>query len=161
GATCLSRVAVGAEPVDGGAHGRVDGEDVEAKFLLRASAGCVHFFAAHANFFERGARLFAADAAGEELLDERVGGSDGKGNSDCGRGNAGDRGHLVEDLLEGEVLTAEDVAPAGRAFGEGENVGTRDFGDADEIEAGVDVGGKSAIEEVDEDAAGGRWLAIV
>ena len=41
------------------------------------------------------------------------------------------------------------------------NVGARDFGDVDEIEAGVHVGGKFAVEEVDEDAACGRGLAVV
>ena len=84
-----------------------------------------------------------------------------KGIFDRGRRNAGDGRHLVEDLLEGEVFAAEDVAAAGRAFGERGDVGARDFGDIDEIEAGVDVGGKFAVEEVDEDAAGGRGLAVV
>jgi hypothetical protein len=40
-------------------------------------------------------------------------------------------------------------------------VGAGDFGDIDEIEAGVDVRGEFAVEEVDEDAARGRGLAIV
>ena len=155
------RVAVGAEPVDGGAHGGVDGHDAEAELLLGAGAGGVHLLAAHADFFERGAGLFAADAAGDQLLEEGVGGGDGKGNLDGGRRDAGDGRHLVEDLLEGEVFAAEDVAAAGSALGERENVGAGDFGDIDEVQAGVDVGGKFAVEEVDEDAAGGRGLAVV
>ena len=79
----------------------------------------------------------------------------------CGRRNAGDGRHLVEDLLEGQVLSAEDVAAAGRAGGQRGNVRARHFGDIDEVEAGVDVGWKFAIEEVDEDAAGGRGLGVV
>src|SRR5208283_2611809 len=138
-----------------------DGEDAEAEFGLRAGAGGVHFLAAHADFFERGTRLTTANAAGDELFKERVGGGNSEGDFDRGRRNAGDGRHLVEDLLQGEVLAAKDVAAAGRAFGEGENVSARDFGDVDEIEASVDVGGKFAVEEVDEDAAGGSGFAIV
>jgi hypothetical protein len=36
-----------------------------------------------------------------------------------------------------------------------------DLGNVDEVEAGVDVGGKFAVEKVDEDAAGGRGLGVV
>ena len=110
--SCGGRVAVGAEPVDGGAHGGVDGNDAEAEFLLGVRAGGEHLLAAHAHLFERGARLLATDAAGDPLLEEGVGGGDGEGDLDRGRWNAGDGRHLVEDLLEGQVLAAEDVAPA-------------------------------------------------
>ena len=41
------------------------------------------------------------------------------------------------------------------------DVGAGDFGDIDEVEAGVHVGGKLAVEKVDEDAAGGRGLGVV
>ena len=119
----LGRVAVGAEPLDGGAHGGVDGHDAEAEFLLGVGAGGIHLLAAHADLFERGAGSRATDAAGDPLFKEGVGGGDGEGNLDRGRGDAGDGGHLVEDLLEGEVFAAEDVAVAGRAVGEREQRG--------------------------------------
>ena len=37
---------------------------------------------------------------------------------------------------------------------------TGDFRYVDEIEAGIDVGGKLTVEEIDDDAAGGRWLYV-
>ena len=50
---------------------------------------------------------------------------------------------------------------AGIALGERGDVGACDFGHIDEIQTGVHVGGKLAVEEVDEDAAGGRGLQVV
>ena len=40
-------------------------------------------------------------------------------------------------------------------------MGARDFGDIDEIEAGIHVGREFAVEEIDEDAAGGSGLGVV
>ena len=37
----------------------------------------------------------------------------------------------------------------------------RDFGDIDEIQAGIHVRGKLAIQKIDKDAAGGRGLGVV
>ena len=64
-------------------------------------------------------------------------------------------------MLEGEVFSAEDVSSAWRTDGECVDVGFGDFGYIDEIEAGVHVCGKFAVEEVDEDAACGCGLGIV
>ena len=50
---------------------------------------------------------------------------------------------------------------AGLTFGEGENVGAGNFGYIDEVEAGVDVGGKFSFQEINEDAASGRGLGVV
>ena len=65
-------------------------------------------------------------------------------------------------MLEGEVFAAEDVAFAGASdVGvEGVGVGAGDFGDVDEVEAGVDVGGEFFVEEVDDDAAGWRGFDV-
>ena len=40
-------------------------------------------------------------------------------------------------------------------------MGAGNFSDIDEVEAGVDVGRELAVEEIDEDAAGGRGLCII
>jgi len=40
-------------------------------------------------------------------------------------------------------------------------VGAGHFGNVDEIQAGIHVGGEFAVEEVDEDAAGGRGFGVV
>ncbi len=84
-----------------------------------------------------------------------------KGICTVGRRDAGDGGHLVEDLLEGKIFTAENVAAARLAGGERGDVGAGNFSDIDEVEAGVDVGRKLAVEEIDEDAAGGCGLCII
>jgi hypothetical protein len=54
---------VGAKPFYGGAHGGVYGSHAEAQFLLRAGGGRVHFLAAHADLFERGAGLLSEQPA--------------------------------------------------------------------------------------------------
>ena len=120
-----------------------------------------HLLAAHADFFEGGAGFLAANAASDPLFEEGVGGGDGEGDPGGGRGQAGDCGHLVEDLLEGEVFSAEDVAFAGRAHRKGGDVGAGNFSDIDEVESGVHVGGEFAVQEVDEDAAGGGGFPVV
>jgi len=157
----LGRVAVGTEPIDGGAHGGVDGNDAEVEFLLGVGAAGEHFLAAHAYFFEGGAWVPAPDATGDPFFEEGVGNGYCKGDLGGRRRDAGDGGHLVEDLLEREVFSTEDVAVAGLAFGERGDVSAGDFGDIDEVEAGIHIGRKLAVEEVDEDAAGGGGLGIV
>ena len=129
--------------------------------MLGTRGGGVHFLAAHAHFFERGAGFTPTNAAGDQLFKKRVGSCNGEGDLDRGRWDAGNGRHFVEDLLECEVFATQYLAAAGSALGERENVGAGDFGDIDQIEAGVDVRWEFGIEKVDEDTAGGRGLSVI
>ncbi len=78
-----------------------------------------------------------------------------------GRRQTRDSGHAIEDLFEREIFAAKDVALTRDAAIERDQMHAGDFGDVDKVKAGIDVGRKFFIEEVDDDAASGCGFGVV
>src|SRR5262249_5613621 len=86
--------------------------------------------------------------------------SQGVGHADFRRRKSGDRGQLIEDLFQREVLPAEDVTFATAGFFVRGNMAARAFSGINEIEPSINVSGKFLLQETHYDAAGGRRLDV-
>ncbi len=98
--------------------------------------------------------------AGNGLVEEREGHGDGVRDLHGRRRQPRNGGHAIEYLFEREVFAAEDVAFARSAAIKRDHVHAGDLGDIDKVEAGIDVGRKFLVQEVDDDATGRRGLRV-
>ncbi len=87
---------------------------------------------------------------------------DAVGNLEFRSGHAGDFLQHRERFFHRPVSfrIAENVTFADAAFFGCEDVTDGDIPDVDPIESGIEVGGHLAVQEIDDDLAGGRWFDI-
>ena len=82
------------------------------------------------------------------------------GQAQAWHGPAAEGGKDFEHLFQRQIAVTQDVSrPDLPAFGS-QPVSLGHILDGDEVQAGVDVSGHLAVEKVQNDAAGGRWLPI-
>jgi hypothetical protein len=161
-ATCLFfDVAVIAEPLDGVGEGFASRGLWEAEFADGFGWVEEHFVGGHADAGEGGLGRLAGEF-GFGFVE--VGGNEreGVGDAEFWGGNAGQFREDFEGFVHGPIALgiAEYVAFADSPFLGGEDVADGDIADVDPVEAGVEVGGHFAVEEVDDDAAGGGGFDV-
>src|SRR6267378_2376183 len=151
--------AIGFVPAHGTFERGGDRTSLEGQFALRARAIHKHHVASYLHAFDRDAGL-APEQTGENGT--RIGYTQGEtvGNFQFGRGQTGNLRKGVEHLLQGEVFSAEEIAFADFAFFRDEQVAGGAIFDADKIEAGLDVAGHFAVQEIEDNFSGGGRFPV-
>ncbi|MDB6017247.1 MAG: Tetratricopeptide 2 repeat protein [Pedosphaera sp.] len=157
----ILEVAVGAEPVHGVGEGLLGRGLGEAEFVDGFGGVEIHFVQGHADAGQRRFGWFAGEF-GTDFVD--VGGEEGDAVGDLKSG-CGDAGDFLQDgkgffhaPIAGGV--AQNVAFTYPAFFGGEDVADGDVANVDPVEAGVEVGGHLAVEEIDDDLTGGGGFDV-
>jgi hypothetical protein len=150
-----------AEPLDGVGEGLFGRGLGDAEFADGFGGVEEHFVFGHADAGKGGFGRFAGDA-GSGFVNVSGHEGDGVGDLEFGGGQAGDFLENGEGLFHGPVAVgiAENIALAKAAFFGGKNVADGDVADMDPVEAGIEVGGHLAVEEIDDDLAGGGGLDV-
>src|SRR5882672_10797916 len=152
-------VAVGFVPAHGAFERSGDRAGLETQFALRARTIHEHHVARDFYAFDRNAWF-----APEEPRENRtgIGYTQGEtvGNFQFGRGQTGNLRKRIEHLLQREILPTEQVAFADFSFFRDKQVAGGAIFDADKIEAGLDIAGHFAVQEIEDDFSGGCGLPV-
>ena len=131
-----------------------------AEEALGLGGGEEHLLAGHADAVDGDHRVLAAGEAGDGFGDVGDGHDQVVGQADRRRGAASEAGDFGEDVLEAEIVTAEDIAFAGGALVESQQVAGGDIVHMDDVEAGIHIGGHAAGGGIVDHAAGGGGLDV-
>src|SRR5882724_1291395 len=152
-------VAVGFVPAHGAFERSGDRAGLETQFALRARTIHEHHVARDFYAFDRNAWF-----APEEPRENRtgIGYTQGEtvGNFQFGRGQTGNLRKRVEHVLQREILPTEQIAFSDFPFFGDEQVTGGAIFDANKIEAGLDIAGHFAVQEIEDDFSGGRGLPV-
>ena len=154
------RVSMRNKPIDRRPQRGINRQNLKPKLAFGLCRRGKHHLLPHANGFDRGARLLASQLAGNRLIEERKGHRDRMRHLHLRRRQTGDRRHAVENLFQREILSAENVSFAGCSAIERDHMHPRYLSHVDEVQPGIDVGGKFFVEKIDDDPAGWRRLGV-
>src|SRR5262249_22177573 len=119
-----------------------------------------HFLFGHADAVEWDARRFAGELRPRGAA--RAGTvCDGIRETDSWGFASRNRSELLKDLGESEIFGTEDVALADAPPIRGEEMSFGCIAHVHYVQSGVNEGGHVAIQEVEDDFAGGSWLHVV
>src|ERR1035437_7375694 len=148
------------EPLDGAGQRLFGRCGAEAEFARRLVVGHPHFLPGHADGIQRYARRLSGYAG--------PGGAARAGairhqirRADLGSFSSRDAREFLQDLRQGEILRAQDVALARQAALAGLPVALRGIADVHNVEPGIDEGRHVAIQEVEHDLARRGGLDVV
>src|ERR1700722_14931346 len=148
------------EPAGGRLEGLDRGPRRRPGFLPGPADVEGHLGGRHAGGLQRHGRVPVQEATLHQLGDGGHGEGERFGHLAVGSRQARERGELGQHLLQGQVLSAEDVAPPGAAVLERQHVPSRQVVDVGHVQHGVDVGRHAAVQEVEDELARRRWDAI-
>src|SRR5580704_1163096 len=135
-------ISVGPEPLDCTAQGTVGWHRLPSHLSFRLIGAGPHFLFSHADGFDRRAGLAAQQAAGDRFIHRARPIGNKIGQLHLRRGQAGDRAQLIQNLLQCQVLAAQNVALAALALFQRSNVSASAFANIHQVQSGLHIGGK-------------------
>src|SRR5208283_3847554 len=153
-------ISIRLKPLDRPPQRAFHRDCLPSQFAFRFSRTGPHFLLSHANRFDGRAGLAPQQAAGDRLVDRPCQVRHKVRQLDFWRRYTGNRAQLIQNLLQRQVLAAEDVTFAAPAFFEPRDVSEGAFANVYQIQSRLHVGREFALQKIDDDPSRRSWLHI-
>src|SRR5580658_155858 len=144
-------IPVGPEPLYRPTQCPIRGHRLPAQFSLCLARTGPHLFLSHTHRLDGCARLAPQQSARHRLIHSAGGIGDKVRQLQCGRRQTCNRSQLVQNLLQRQVLAAQNVALAALAFFQRCHVSARAFPNIDQVQSRLHICGKLPLQKVHDD----------